>query len=578
MGLEKKEKSMEQKKSKKISIFLLILVVLLSVLLILQVSGAWFTDNSSAQLNGGTLRFGKIGKLELVAKDVEWTDCNGNAITDRDCVMPGDKVVSASFSVSYVAKDDDKIEDVYYVIAKDDKYYYFDESQNLKEIIDFNASVMIEGTKFSIDSATAVVTVDGTNYTLDGSESSKNIPNSAQGQEIVMALTNANYTVSIIQKANLTPSKAYELLTNQVVSWVAVEQTPQDGILGVGGQTYNTGTHLVIDVQAGQTYKINGWTSTSPEIYPLAFVKDSDGKVIQTFGLTSGNHLNEIISIPANGVQLIINGTSKDNPGYASAYLKSFQTQLTTCGLFLGDSIIQGVGVLPQNDSLATPSLDAVSVASKTLNKNILNGGIGGSTYSQSASNFAMMVDSLVNANYTQLETYINSLEKQYPNEGFNGALTQYGKIKKQKILDLEFIAISFGTNDFASGSVVDNSSNLYDKTTILGSLRYGIKVIQENYPKIKIFVFTPIYREKLGPNSNQNSDSYVNSQGITLVQLGEKIKNLCLGLNNVYCKNMYSVITSSTASSYIKDGTHCNQAGYNLLGKEFAKFISANL
>ncbi len=562
----------------KSNVILTIVAVLLAVALILQITGAWFTDVASSKLDGGEFRFGKIGSLDVTAKNVEWTDCDGNKITNRTVVMPGDKLVSASFSVTYVADaDDTSTDDVYYIIEKDDMFYYFDDNQNLVEITDFNASVMTKGTTYSIASSTVVVTIDGVSYSLDGADSSKSIPNSAQNQEIQMSLTGALYTVKIIQKSNLTPSEAYAILSEQIVSWVDVEQTPETGLLGVSGQTYAIGTHLIIDVIAGQTYKITGWTSTSPDIYPLAFVKNAQGETIQTFGLEKGNHIGEIITIPKGATQLVINGNDEGNPGYVSAQLKTFHTPATAKGLFLGDSIIQGVGVLPHNDSLATPTLDAVSVASKTLNKYILNGGIGGSTYSQYVSSFVTMIDSIISGDYSGLETYIDTLETRFPLEGFDGALTQYKKIKKQDISSLDFIAISFGTNDWYNGTVAYNSSDLYDKTTILDALRYGIKKLQDNYPNLKIFVFTPIYREKLGTNSDQNSDTYKNSEGITLIQLGEKIESVCSGLNNVYCKNMYSVITSSTASSYIKDGTHCNEAGYNLLGQEFANFISSH-
>lgn len=194
---------------KKYNFVLTTIIILLCVILILQVTEAWFTDSKKVTIGGGEFRFGSLGNLDVTATDGVWLDAEGNAITDRTTIMPGDRLTGATFKVSY---SDSGTDDVYYVIESNGKYYSIVNS-NLVQITDGNALVLTQGETLEVKSAVVTVTIDGNTYSLDGSTSSASIPNAAQGKEIIMQLQGATYTVKIIQKSNLTSEKAYKILT-----------------------------------------------------------------------------------------------------------------------------------------------------------------------------------------------------------------------------------------------------------------------------------------------------------------------------------------------------------------------------
>ncbi len=231
---------MTNKKSKSWLIVLPIFLICL-VLLVLQLTGAWFTASGSASTGDGKdLRLGSLGSLDVTAVGGVWLDSNGNKITDRDVVMPGDRLTGASLKVTY---SDDGTDDAYYVVESNGKYYYFNEQSQLTEITDSCASVITLGTTIEVPSAVLKIVVDGTTYYFDGSTSSASIPNAAQGKEIGMELSNATYNVKIIQKANLTKEKAYEILTgdNLVESYYGEAKVGTlDASAGIYTNTANT--------------------------------------------------------------------------------------------------------------------------------------------------------------------------------------------------------------------------------------------------------------------------------------------------------------------------------------------------
>ena len=98
---------------KKTNFALTAIIILLCVILILQVTGAWFTNSKNVTIGGGEFKFGSLGSLEVTATDGVWLDAEGNAITDRTTIMPGDRLTGATFKVSY---SDDGTDDVYYVV------------------------------------------------------------------------------------------------------------------------------------------------------------------------------------------------------------------------------------------------------------------------------------------------------------------------------------------------------------------------------------------------------------------------------------------------------------------------------
>lgn len=55
-------------------------------------------------------------------------------------------------------------------------------------------------------------------------------------------------------------------------------------------------------------------------------------------------------------------------------------------------------------------------------------------------------------------------------------------------------LIIEHGVNDYLSGCPVDNKEDPYDAYTYGGALRTCLKLLQENYPKLRIVLVTPTY------------------------------------------------------------------------------------
>jgi lysophospholipase L1-like esterase len=82
-----------------------------------------------------------------------------------------------------------------------------------------------------------------------------------------------------------------------------------------------------------------------------------------------------------------------------------------------------------------------------------------------------------------------------------------------------------------------------------------------------------------MGDDKTQNSDVYANpTSGLYLSQVAEGIAKCCKELH-IPCKNMYSEsnINEYNWKKYTVDGTHRNEAGYELLGRQYSRFITSN-
>lgn len=261
-----------------------------------------------------------------------------------------------------------------------------------------------------------------------------------------------------------------------------------------------------------------------------------------------------------------------------TAILNTYSEQMKV-GVCFGDSLIQGVGVLPQKQGDALPTKDVVSVMANNLKCTLFNAGIGGSTMTVGNGSFCSVVDAVTSGDFTAIKEHIQTLSKEYAGQGFEGLVAQYNKIQSLDFANVDFVVIAYGTNDWTAGKSIDNSNDLYDKTTVCGALRYGVKELLSKYPHLRLYVFTPSFRSRMGDDKKQTSDEYVNAaSGLYLSAIVDGIENCCKELH-IPCKNMYneSNINKYNWDSYTVDGTHRNETGYALLGMQYSKFIISN-
>ena len=233
-------------------------------------------------------------------------------------------------------------------------------------------------------------------------------------------------------------------------------------------------------------------------------------------------------------------------------------------GLFLGDSSMQGEG--------SNVGYDPVTYAQQLLSCTCYNGGIGGTTMRDDGrgANLVEITKALLTRDWTNIDGF---LERYYEDKDLYRAMV--AKINEIKTIDpyqLDFIFISYGSNDFYFENSIIEDDNPDNPNTTLGALRYCVNELQKKYQALKIYVSTPSYH--VYNQTTGDSDAWVH-HGMTLGQLSDKIENVCKTLH-VPCHNQYwkNDLNRNNATLQLRDGTHRNAYGYEILGHQYAKFI----
>ena len=231
-----------------------------------------------------------------------------------------------------------------------------------------------------------------------------------------------------------------------------------------------------------------------------------------------------------------------------------------------GDSRMQGVGNSPNK---------CTNIMTKILNCNILNSGFGGTTFSKSSDIdgcFVNIVDAIVSNNWNNMDTFMDNFCTTYPQ--FAYVREFYNKLKTTNFNRVNSVVIAYGTNDWKMGRTLDNSNNQKDTSTILGAFRYCVEKLLTAYPKLRLYVFTPAYRDKLGENSNETCYTY-KENGLLLNDVNKALQEV----SNSYGIPTLNMLENGNvnpfnSTNWLSDGTHCTSDGYDLLGTQYAKFI----
>lgn len=126
---------------------------------------------------------------------------------------------------------------------------------------------------------------------------------------------------------------------------------------------------------------------------------------------------------------------------------------------------------------------------------------------------------------------------------------------------NVDYITVAYGTNDLAFGAKLDNSEDLYDKSTACGALRYGIERVNSKYPNIKFKVCGILYRFSDGISISD------------IVEWNNGIKKACTYVGAEYV-DMACGINKGNYSEFLYDGTHPNANGKEAIAKTLAKTI----
>lgn len=284
-----------------------------------------------------------------------------------------------------------------------------------------------------------------------------------------------------------------------------------------------------------------------PRVYPPYFVADDSQKyMLITRDTDSPTPL--VVSVRAEGLSALM--------------------ELGKTGLALGDSNMQATAITVGEGE------DPGTIIGSILRCSLLNGGIGGTTYADvnGLLSFNKLADALVSRDFSGVDAGIAAILQEYPS--FTCLTTRWAAIKQTPLADIDFLLLAYGTNDWNLGKTIDNENNPLDVSTILGSLRYGVKKLLEANPSMRIYVVTPAYRYGMNDDDNNDSDNYP-INGVYLHEVGDAIFDACKALH-IPCLNYYYTSGSNTynRSAILNGGTHRTKYGYELMGKQYSKFI----
>ena len=183
----------------------------------------------------------------------------------------------------------------------------------------------------------------------------------------------------------------------------------------------------------------------------------------------------------------------------------------------------------------------------------------------------AALANSIENDDYTEQENALADAGAQQ--EYYTATLNE---LKATDFLDLDYLSIAYGTNDWNANVPLANVNDKYDKDTFEGAIRTALEVIYAANPAIRVFVCTPVYRFSWSSGEVVNdSDTVTNTLGLKLTDYVQAIKSVCeeyhtpvidLYSNMGFCK--------FTAVEYypINDGVHPNEKGRQKIGESIAK------
>lgn len=150
---------------------------------------------------------------------------------------------------------------------------------------------------------------------------------------------------------------------------------------------------------------------------------------------------------------------------------------------------------------------DYSSVIEKITGMEVINVGFGGCRMSHNSGYidpFSMqaLATAIVTDTWTDQDANVSSMVQDTNTQKHLTAL------KGIDWNDVDFISISYGTNDIANGVDIDDQSDKLSTSTYCGALRFALSTLLTEYPHLKVLILTPIYR--YFDDSSEDSDEKV--------------------------------------------------------------------
>lgn len=240
---------------------------------------------------------------------------------------------------------------------------------------------------------------------------------------------------------------------------------------------------------------------------------------------------------------------------------------------------LAGKKVVVLGDSIIGMTRDSTSVtayAADYSGADVLNAGFGGCRMSVHPTNgyAAFSARALADA----IATGVWTTQVAQASAGQDYFAAQLAALEAVNFAKVDMMVIHCGTNDFTAGVALANSDNDADTATVCGALRYTLRKIMTAYPKIRVYVSLPLYRQW----DTAGAETYTNSLGKTLPEYNAAIEAVAYAFNCPVINGYRALgINSMNGSAYLSDGTHLTNHGReafgNLMGGNLCAPIAAN-
>lgn len=141
-------------------------------------------------------------------------------------------------------------------------------------------------------------------------------------------------------------------------------------------------------------------------------------------------------------------------------------------------------------------------------------------------------------------------------------------------LANIDYMWVMFGTNDFNNAIPIGNGTNL-DPYTTKGAMYAGLNNFLSRKPTLKIIISTPIFGATIDGTNYANLDITPNSAGLYIADYVSAIKDVCKTFRIPVFDAQYECgINNVNYNTYLSDKLHPNDAGYELIGTKFGRFI----
>lgn len=238
--------------------------------------------------------------------------------------------------------------------------------------------------------------------------------------------------------------------------------------------------------------------------------------------------------------------------------------------LFLGDSII---GYCRDESSIP-------DIVAGQLETTAMNGAFGGTTmslqnrenrdsYFYDALSFSWLAQAVAAEDFGTQQTIRT---KDYPTRNFRDIVDELDSVDYSSI---KTVIISFGMNDYTTGSPIANAFDPEDPYTMEGAMRTGIKLLRQAYPDLRIIFISPTYcwfTETTCETSDYGGgylEEYVEALRRVAAECGVEFLDLY--------HDYYPHEQSQDWQIYTADGTHPNEAGRQKIAQTLITYLQKN-